>query len=113
MKIIKRSFTGLLRHKVTLQELVKTSDLQGGYTESWSTRCELWAAVDELSSREAGRYGQVSVSQQMRFRLRAVTGITETMRLLHQGKVYNIRAIIPVGDDRRVIDIIAERGVAP
>jgi hypothetical protein len=41
-----------MRHRVILQQIVRTSDGGGGASESWSTVAELWAAVRPIGGDE-------------------------------------------------------------
>jgi len=87
---------GTLRHRVTLQSNIKVQDPATGYmTQSWTDVAKVRAAVAPLSAREfiAAQAMQADVTTRITIRYRA--GVTAAMRILHDGKTYNITGVLP------------------
>lgn len=96
------SLTYRLRHRVAIQERVETQDqTTGEVVISWQN---VWLDSDtELDSvpaevltgpgRELTASGSVQAETSARINLRWFPGLTQAMRILWDGKVYNIRSI--------------------
>lgn len=84
-----------LRHRVTLQRYEQTRDEMGGVVETWADVATVWASIEPLSAREfiAAQSAQSQVSARIVIRYRE--GITAAMRILHNGRVYNIEGVLP------------------
>lgn len=93
---------GKLRHRVTLQERVKSRDADSGAVIwSWQTVTSLRAEVVDLSAREfvAARAEQGKITTRITIRFRG--DITRSHRLLFEGKIYNIEGILADPKSRR------------
>lgn len=95
---------GTLRHRLTLEVASLTSDGGGGAAESWVTTDTLWAAIapmkgseDVLAERIAG---QISHVIHVRYR----SDITPAMRFRLGDRVFEIGAVIDVGERRRFLE---------
>ena len=85
---------GRLRERVTIQQATETRNALGETVQSWSTFADRWASVDGLSSREVLLQGQQRTEISHRVRMRYVTGLTQTMRLLWRGRVLEISSLL-------------------
>jgi SPP1 family predicted phage head-tail adaptor len=92
---------GALRHRVTLQQVIRTADGGGGVAEIWNTIAELWAAVRPVSGDERiaadGLSGQLTHEVWVRHR----TGVTPAMRFLFGSRILDILAVVDVEGRRR------------
>lgn len=82
---------GELRELVTIQHKgTPVRDAAGGETITWTTFATRSAAVDPINGREyvALRAAQSDIS--IRFRLRYLTGVDTSMRVLWKGVAYEI-----------------------
>ena len=95
---------GQLRSKITVQHLVQTVDPLANPVEEWQDLLVTWAAVEPVRSAEhvAGSSAPVYTITTTRFRLRYVDGIEPTMRVLHNGRVYEIVGILDDGRRREL-----------
>jgi SPP1 family predicted phage head-tail adaptor len=82
---------GRLRHRIDIQQKQTAQDpVTGEQTDTWVT---LWekvpAAIEPLSAREfiAAKAMQSQITARIVIRYRA--GLDATMRILHNGKIYN------------------------
>lgn len=94
--------SGTLRHRCTLQRKQQTQNPQtGAMVTTWVTEATVWAAVEPLSAREFIAAQAVQSDVSVRIRVRYRPGITSAMRLLHDGKVYNITGVLADKDSGR------------
>lgn len=84
---------GHLRHRVTIQQYVTTTDGQGGFNRSWSTFATRWAGVEPMKGLEQFRQDQKHPRQLFKIQLRFLDGLTEKMRILYNGNYYFIVSI--------------------
>lgn len=86
---------GKLRHRITIQRKEQTQNPNtGAMTTTWATVATVWAAVEPLSAREFIAAQAVQSDVSVRITMRYRTGITSAMRLLHDGKTYNITGVL-------------------
>ena len=85
---------GRLRERVTIQQATETRNRLGESVASWSTFAERWASVEGLSGREVLQAGQQQTEVTHRVRLRYVTGLKATMRILWRGRTLEITSLL-------------------
>lgn len=94
---MKRTSASTLRHRVVLQQPVRSDDGGGGATQTWETVAELWAAVLSIGGEERlsadALTGRVTHAVWIRHR----PGVTPAMRFQHAGRTLDIRAVIDTG----------------
>ena len=97
---------GQLRQRVTLQTLAVGQDAIGQPVTTWLDTALLWADVRHVKGLSAIKAGaDVSLSK-VSIRLR-YTACNAGQRVLHDGKVYAIEAVLP--DAKRVyVDLVCE-----
>lgn len=86
---------GKLRHRVTLQRLLRYIDTAGDTAEDWTTFATVWAAIEPLSAREFVGSQAMQSQVALRVTIRYLDGVVATMRLLHGAKVYVIEGVLP------------------
>lgn len=86
---------GKLRHRVTIQRLIRYIDTAGDTVEGWVEFATVWASVEPLSAREF--IGSQAMQSQIAVRvtIRHLDGVLASMRLLHGAKVYVIEGVLP------------------
>lgn len=85
---------GRLRHRVSIERVVRTQDEDtGAVTETWTEIAKVWAAVEPLSAREfvQSAAGQSEVTARITIRAREILAKD---RIIHRGTVYNIRGVL-------------------
>lgn len=113
-----RNTSSRLRHRLTLQEEVRTQDTVGGYTRSWRDVAQLWAEVFPVTASQwVGRGESVSAEQIQavvthRIVLRYRPGVDSGMRFVFDNRVFNIRSVTNKEEKNEVLEILAEEGVA-
>lgn len=88
---------GLLRHRVDIQERQRTQDADTGETtDTWvDLYTSVPAAIEPISVREfiASKAAQSEIVARITIRYRA--GLDATMRIVHNGKIYNPAGWLP------------------
>jgi SPP1 family predicted phage head-tail adaptor len=113
----KKSTSSRLRHRLTLQQEVKTADGAGGCMRSWQDVADLWAEISPLKYRAgigserlvAGQI-QSEISHEVTLRYRA--GISTSMRLLFGNRAFNIRSIRNLNEDNEMLELLVDEGIA-
>ena len=85
---------GRLRERVTIQQATESRNSLGEVTQAWSTFVERWASVEGLSGREVLLSGQQQTEVTHRVRMRYVEGMTQQMRILWRGRVFEITSLL-------------------
>ena len=102
---------GTLRHRVTVEHRAETRDAYGGVTAVWSAfASSVPAAILPISGREffAAEANQSEVSAKIV--MRELAGLLPSMRIVHNGQQYNIRAILADATLKRHVVCMCERG---
>jgi SPP1 family predicted phage head-tail adaptor len=106
---------GRLRERVVIQRATTGDDGYGNTVTGWVTHLTVWADVRETLGKERVDAGLVEASATATVRVRAsaaTRGLTAADRMVARGWTWNIRSIVPVGNDRAMLDLLVERGVA-
>ncbi len=104
---------GKYRHRITLQGCQTVRDPLGGDAKQWvDWRPDVPAEVVPLSGREfiaaQAEHGQVDARMEIPY----LPGVLPTMRVLFDGTVYAIRAVLPDATARRHITLMVDSGVS-
>jgi len=113
---------GRLREQVSFQRLVPGNDIYGNAVTAWASleispdvALTVWADIRETLGKERVDAGRVEASNTATIRVRSfpeTRGITSADRVVARGQVWNIRSVVPVGNDGAMLDILCEGGVA-
>jgi SPP1 family predicted phage head-tail adaptor len=104
---------GKLDRRVTFERATATqASPSGEQVLTWAEERSVWAQVEPLSGVELFRSQQLGAKVDTRFRIRwpgADAGITpdETLRILYEGRYYDIRSVLELGR-REGLEIMAE-----
>lgn len=102
---------GTLRHRVTVEHKAETRDPYGGVESAWSVfASSVPAAILPISGREffASEANQAEVTAKIV--MRELPGLLPSMRIVHDGTQYNIRAILHDATLQRHVVCMCERG---
>ncbi|MEH7827110.1 phage head closure protein [Gemmobacter denitrificans] len=106
---------GRLRERVTIQRQTSGDDGYGNTVTGWADHMTVWADVRETPGKERVDAGRVEASKTATIRIRASSdsrALTEADRVSARGKVWNIRSVVEVGNDRAMLDLLCEAGAA-
>ena len=84
---------GELNKRITFQRLTTTTNENGFEVEEWEDFKTVWAAVTNLHGREYFEAAAVQRENTVKFTIRYLKDIDTSMRILFQGKQYNITSI--------------------
>lgn len=102
---------GTLRHRVNIEYRTETRDAWGGVETGWvAFATGVPASIVPVSGREffAAEANQAEVTAKIV--LRHVPGLLPSMRIVHRGQLYNIRAILADATLQRHVVCMCERG---
>lgn len=86
---------GKLRHRITIQEYIKTRNEYNEIIEDWRDFAKVWASVEPISGKEYWAKHQVQAEITHRIRIRYREGIKPTMRVLfNKNRVFEIESVI-------------------
>ncbi|NDE91385.1 MAG: head-tail adaptor protein [Alphaproteobacteria bacterium] len=103
---------GTYRQRLYLQQENAVADTGGGNALGWTTLRIVWASVEPLRGSENIQAGGLTGNTVYRIRMRYDADITSAMRLVLGTRALNIRSILNVQQRSRVLEIIAQEGVA-
>ncbi len=90
---------GVLRHRIDIEQLTITQDSSGDAVRSWSAlHSSVPAAIEPLSARDFIAASAVQSQIVARITIRYRAGLNASMRLNHNGTIYNISGILPDKD---------------
>ncbi|MDK2918990.1 MAG: hypothetical protein PWQ37_1723 [Candidatus Petromonas sp.] len=98
---------GELKHRITFQRLTTSINDNGFEVKTWEPFKIVWAKVENLHGREYFTAAQVKAERTVKFTIRYIEGIDETMKILFKDKIYNITFIDNIKYQNRFIEIKA------
>lgn len=81
---------GKLKHRITIQRKTPGRDASGGELTTWDTFATPYASVEPLQGREYNSASGEQAVATTRFRVRYLPGVTSSMRVLFEGRVFNL-----------------------
>jgi len=94
---------GRFNRRVTILEKTETQDEIGQPIEAWPPRATIWAEKKDIRARERFRADQEIASETTVFETRWLSWVTPSNhRLEHDGKTYDIEAVIELGFRERM-----------
>lgn len=112
---------GRLRHRVSVQRRTALLDSSGQVQQdpdtgevfyAWVELFQRWAAIEPLSGREFIQSQATQSKVTGRIVMRAEPDITAADRITHNGRIYNLEAILPDKDSGlEYITILTSEGV--
>ena len=97
---------GSLNHRVEVQSQQATFDDIGQPSTTWQTVAQLWANVRYVSGLSAIKSGADTSVVKASIRVRHGS-FNAGQRVLHDGKVFDIQAVLPDGK-RQYVDLVCE-----
>jgi SPP1 family predicted phage head-tail adaptor len=98
-----------MKHRIIFEE--KKTNNRLPTNGKWEPVIECWAKVEALNGREYFEAAAIQKEKTIKFIIRDRKDINEYMRIVFQGKKYNIDAILPNYTQKNFTTIMA-RGVA-
>ena len=98
--------SGLLRHRVIVQEPQETRDQSGGTVSTFVEFAAVSAEISPLAGREALLAQQVNALISHRVVIRFLAGLTTKMQLLFGERVLRIHAVRNIDERRREMELL-------
>lgn len=106
--------SGDLRHRIEIQAPGTTQNDYGEILPAWSHFASVWAAIEPISGREYFAAQQMQAEVSHRIRIRYISGVVPTMRILHGLRVFSIESVQNRDErDRELVLLCAERNPDP
>lgn len=99
---------GDLRHRITLQKYITTTNEDNFATQKWQNVATVWAAVENLYGREYWEAAAIQKENTVKFTIRYRTDVDQTMRIVFGGKIYNIVSVDNIKYRNKLIEIKAK-----
>lgn len=98
---------GELKHRIIFQRFITTINDNGFEVEAWEDYKTVWASVSNLSGKEYYQASAVQEEKTVKFLIRYTDGVDTSMRILFEGKQYNITSIDNIKYKNKYIEIKA------
>ena len=98
---------GRLDKRIIIERLEATEDEIGQPVEGWIPTYSVWAAIEPLQGREYLAAMAVQAERTVRIRIRYLPGITSTMRVVYQGRVFAIQSVINIREANDELHLMA------
>jgi SPP1 family predicted phage head-tail adaptor len=99
---------GELRHRLTLERLVQTTDGAGGFQESWDVEATVWARLRPLSGGEGVDAGRLAGRHGYEITIRYRPGVDLSMRFRMGARVFEIVSMKNLGERGRWLRALCE-----
>jgi SPP1 family predicted phage head-tail adaptor len=96
---------GRLRHRVTIQEYTESQNTYGEVTKSWVDFATVWAAMEPARGREFWESQQINAETTSTVVLRYLAGVKPEMRVLYDGRVFQILSVINPDERNRELQL--------
>lgn len=100
--------TGLMRRKVTIRAMTRTSDGMGGYTETPTDITGINAQIYPLEGREQVEAMQTGMQRPHRIVMRYREGMTGAKTLVYGTRTFDIKSLVDPEERHRELHILAE-----
>jgi SPP1 family predicted phage head-tail adaptor len=97
-----------LSKRVALQYQTKVSDGMGGWTTTWTTAAEIYAAVWPVSASEQVKAQGVTMTISHRIRIRYRANLRSSWRIKMGSRFFNIVSIVDSNEAHKFLDILAK-----
>jgi SPP1 family predicted phage head-tail adaptor len=102
---------GDLRRQIKIQQRSTAQDTLGQPVLTWTDVCTTWADIQPLSGRELELAQAINAEVNHQVTIRYRTGITAAMRVLYQGRIFNIQAVMDVDTRHKELQLMCSEGL--
>lgn len=102
---------GELRRQVQIQQRNSTQDSFGQRVQTWATVATTWADIQPLSGRELETAQAVRSEVTHTVVIRYRPGVTAAMRVVYQGRYFNVLSVIDVDTRHKVMQLLCSEGL--
>ena len=94
---------GLLRHRITIQELVEIDDSYGQPTQSWEDKYDTWSEIRTPTTVELISAERLNILLSHVVTIRYDPSIDQTMQLVYEGRVLRINSVSDPEERKRTM----------
>lgn len=98
---------GKMRHRITLLSVTPAINENGFESELPQEYKTVWAAVTNLHGKEYFEAKAIQAENTVKFTIRFLEGLDQSMKILFQGRTYNITSIDHIKYRKRYMEIQA------
>lgn len=98
--------SGRLRHRITIQEPVESSDGMGGVTTTWNTFATIWANIRPLRGREYIAAQQTQSGITHKIEIRYLENLTPKKRVKWNSRYFDIESVLDVFERNKQMDLM-------
>lgn len=100
---------GRMNRRITIQyQNGWDVDDEGNAIPKWDDFATVWANIRPLRGREYFEAAAVNAETTVKMLIRYRPGITPDMRVVYNGRIYNIQAVIDVYEGRRQLELMCK-----
>lgn len=99
---------GKLRHTGSIESYTETTDSVGGVAKAWSGFANVWCDIKPLNGNEKYVSAEKHATATHRVIVRYTYGINPKMRLISRGRTFEIKAVLNVNEQDRMMQLIVE-----
>jgi len=100
--------SGKLRHPITIERLEASRNDYGEEVGSWVPYLKTWAEIKPIKAGEFFSVRGVEHSVTHRVVTRHIDGVAPKMRILHEGRVFEIKAVRDYFERHAMLEILCE-----
>ena len=101
---------GDLRRQITIEAHSDQVDSYGQRLQAWAPVCITWAAIEPLAGRELETAQAVYAEATIRVVMRYRTGIDTSMRVVYQGRLFNILEVRDTEMAHKALELLLSEG---
>lgn len=98
---------GELDQEIVIESPATVTDDYGGSSVTWSTFASVWARAFAEKGNEAFETVRLDATQSVRFKLRYLSGVKNTFRIVWRGDNYDIKQVDESGERKGELWITA------
>jgi len=102
---------GLLRHRITIEQVTETQSGFGGIVKTWATFAKKWASIMPLRSKEKFEAQQMFAQASHKVRLRYVSGVVPKMRITFGSRTFDIQDVLNLNERDTTLELIVTEDV--
>jgi len=99
---------GNLSKLVSIGHSIEAIDAVGGVELVWTEYSKAWASITPLRGTEKWVSAEKHATATHAIRIRYIAGVTPSMRIEYNDRVFDILSAINVGERNKMIDIVAK-----
>lgn len=102
---------GSLNKRIELQKVTKVSDGMGGFTNTYTTECTIFASIWPVSAKEQIQAKQMSMTATHRIRIRYRRVMKPDWRIKCADRYFSIVSIINPNTENKMLELLCTESV--